>query len=98
MSDELSRAYASLAAFAAAVPADIVGEQWAKDFNVLLDRIGPEIATDLSEFKVTSDDLYPYRGGFEVRPGRMAYRLNQALNYINLRMPEQSKRQMGFSS
>jgi hypothetical protein len=98
MSDGLSRAYASLAAFAATVPTELVGDQWAKDFNALLDRIGPEIGTDLSEFRVTNDDLYPFRGGMQVHHGRMAYRLNQALNYINLRMPEEPKRRMGFSA
>ena len=96
MTDELSRAYGSLAAFAHSVPAESVPKQWADDFNSLLIRIGSQIERDLSEFKVTDEDLFHYRDGYSVRHGRMAFRLNAALNYINLLMPEVPMRRMGF--
>lgn len=106
--DELLRAYASLVAFKGNLADEPVREDFAGEYHALLVRIGNQIGRNLDEFQIPDGWYFQYaashseRGGTEYRPGRFVRmhrfrtKFDAAMNYINLLMPEDPKRRMGF--
>jgi hypothetical protein len=96
MSEVLARLHAVLAAFGASVPTDGVDTRWATDFNDLLDHIGGALGADLAELKLTTNDLCQRQNTACVCHGRLVARLQQALTYLELHLPEAHEQRLAF--
>ena len=106
--DEILRSYAVLNSLKNNIPDDYeVEDFWVRDFNTAVEKIEKVLSIDLSEFKVTNENLYrsvsswspeegdQYLPGLWCKKSVLMYKIDSILTYFTgLQAPEDKK--IGF--